>query len=174
MRISRTRKAVRSAVAVVLFFSLGLTVGGAQNAGDGSSEQQPQDVGVLLKGPEYGERLPFLQPNAIEHYSGRYAFRDREITVYYTERDILRLEEWESAVCGAVQLYRLPLPESEGQEGPEGWEVYFFRNGSYVLFFGFDGELNCTFVIRFLQRFDYFRSVRNLPSKRPPFPAVVE
>jgi hypothetical protein len=52
--------------------------------------------------------------------------------------------------------------------------VFFYEDQDYYLFFAFEDELNCTFVRRFLTRFEYFRSVQDLPSKRPPFPAVVD
>jgi hypothetical protein len=180
------RPVLCTAAFLLLFFSIG--AGSAVQAQSGADDQLPQDIAILVRGPVRNDRLPFFQPNAIENYAGYYTFRGQDIIVYHTDREIVRFEEWEPVSCNGVQLYRVGASGVQGtpdaadssstavpaEQQPEQAAVYFYQNDTYVLFFSFTGELNCDFVERFLLRFDYFRTVRELPSKRPPFPAVVE
>ncbi len=185
----RMRSVLCTAAFLLLFFSIG--AGSAVQAQSGADDQLPQDIAILVRGPVRSDRLPFFQPNAIENYAGYYSFRGEDIIVYHTNREIVRFEEWEPAACGSLQLYRVDasgdpvipaasdsdsaaVPAEQRLKQPEQAAVYFYQNGTYALFFSFPGELNCDFIERFLLRFDYFRTVRELPSKRPPFPAVVE
>ena len=181
--MKRIRRSASAGILLIVLLSLIPGVLFAQSST--AQELQSQDVAILLKGPEYGQRLPFFQPNAIEYYAGYYSFRDQEIIVYYTDRDIVRFEEWEPAACNSVGLFRINPADPVNAAGSPGLEdsatpagsgpvVYFYQNGTYVLFFSFAEGLNCSFIERFLLRFDYFRSARSIPSKRPPFPAVVE
>lgn len=166
-------------------------------AQESDTDSQSQDIAILVRGPEHNGGLPFLQPNAIENYAGYYSFRGQEITVYYTTREIVRLDNWEPVACSTIQLYQLDTgsagadaagAETSGANAVEtsGAEtaapgsadsaphVYFYQDERFSIFFSFSKELNCLFAERFLLRFDYFRSVQDLPSKRPPFPAIVE
>jgi len=165
----RLRPVLCTAAFLLLFFSMG--AGTAAQAQSSADDQIPQDIAVLVRGPVRNDRLPFFQPNAIENYAGYYTFREQDITVYYTDREIVRFEQWEPVSCGPLQLYRLEYTDPEEAAPPA---VYFYQTDTYSLFFSFPGELNCDFIERFLLRFDYFRTVRELPAKRPPFPAVVE
>jgi len=147
----------------------GLQVLQAQEIGEGNL--QAQDVALLLRGPEEGKGLPFLRTNVIDHFRGVYSYLEKDILVYYTEHRIVRFETWTPVSCGNFRLYRL----DRGQiEASAPGAVFFFRDEDFSLFFAFEAELDCTFVQRFLVRFNYFRSVRDLPSRRPPFPAVVD
>lgn len=173
----RMRPVLCTAAFLLLFFLIG--AGTAVQAQSSADDQLPQDIAILVRGPVRNDRLPFFQPNAIENYAGYYTFRGQDITVYYTERDIVRFEEWGPVSCDGVQLYRVGAADSDSaavpaEQQPEQAAAYFYQNDTYALFFSFPGELNCDFVGRFLLRFDYFRTVRDLPTKRPPFPAVVE
>lgn len=171
----RMRPVLCTAAFLLIFFSIG--AGSAVQAQSGADDQIPQDIAILVRGPVRNDRLPFFQPNAIENYAGYYTFRGEDIIVYHTDREIVRFEEWEPVSCGGVQLYRVGaagVPGTTAAADGDSPAVYFYQNGTYALFFSFTGELNCDFVERFLLRFDYFRTVRELPSKRPPFPAVVE
>jgi len=161
------------------------------------TDSQSQDIAILVRGPEHKGSLPFLQPNAIENYAGFYSFRGQEITVYYTPREIVQLDSWETISCNTIRLYQLDTGSvGENVEGTSDAEtagqgqagtnaaasgiaestphLYFYQDEDFSIFFSFSKELNCLFAERFLLRFDYFRSVQDFPSKRPPFPAIVE
>ncbi len=139
---------------------------------------QSQDVALLVNGPKPGRGLPFLRSNVIEYFKGEYRYQEQRIFLYYTEREIVRFENWQPVDCGTTRFFRLNeelIDRYEGLvEGSVPREIYFFQNEEYALFFAFDGELNCTFARRFLSRFTYFRSVEDFPSSRPAFPAVVD
>lgn len=155
----------------------------AQEQQDQQEEElSSQDVALLTAGPAAARGLPFLPPNVIAHFKGHYEYLGSQITLYYTESEIVRFSEWEAVDCTGYRLYRLSggagsaeSAESAGAaESAVARPVFFYQADEYALFIQVRPQYLCTFFPRFMSKFVYFRSVRDIPANRPPFPAVVD
>ena len=149
----------------------------AQEQQDQQEEElSSQDVALLTDGPSAARGLPFLPPNVIAHYKGHYEYLGNQITLYYTETEIVRFSEWEAVDCTGYRLYRLSgvAGSAGGTESVVARPVFFYQTDEYSLFVQVKQQYLCTFFPRFMSKFIYFRSVQNMPSNRPPFPAVVD
>ena len=138
-----------------------------------AQEDQPQsqDIAILTDGPEKARGIAYLPSNVLPHYRARYEYLDSRIEVLYTEEEIVRFSQWEGVRCEGYQLYRI----TDGSGSREAARpVFFYQAQEYSLFLQLPREYLCTFLQRFLRKFVYFRSVREMPSNRPPFPAIVD
>ncbi|MCF7948872.1 MAG: hypothetical protein K9M94_09840 [Spirochaetia bacterium] len=138
-----------------------------------AQEDQPQsqDVAILTDGPEKARGIAYLPSNVLPHYRARYEYLDSRIEVLYTEEEIVRFAQWEGVRCEGYQLYRV-AGGSGSREAAR--PVFFYQAQEYSLFLQLPREYLCTFLQRFMRKFIYFRSVRDMPSERPPFPAIVD
>ncbi len=175
---------------LVLIFMGGMVFGPGVGRLSAQEDEGPgsQDVALLNDGPELVRGLPFLPANVIPHYRGHYEYQKSDIEVFYTEREIVRFSDWQAANCGRYRLYRVsrvsrstPASQSAGADDQiEGVRpivtrpVFLYQTDEYSLFIRVEQQYLCTFFSRFMSKFIYFRSVENIPSSRPPFPAVVD
>jgi len=138
-----------------------------------AQEDQPQsqDVAILTDGPEKARGIAYLPSNVLPHFRAGYEYLDSSIEVLYTEEEIVRFARWEGVSCEGYQLYRV----DEGSGSREAARpVFFYQAEGYSLFLQVPREYLCSFLQRFMRKFVYFRSVREMPSTRPPFPAIVD
>ncbi len=189
----RARAAAIPAVLLAVLLAAASLIGparlAAQQIEQPDDERGSQDVAVLADGPSAARGLPFLPPNVIAHYRGRYEYLGSAIDVFYTEQEIVRFSEWPAVDCEGYRLYRLAggagnaggaAISADGQGDAGGPEtvvarpVFFYQNDEYALFVQMPQRYLCTFFPRFMSKFIYFRSVQNMPANRPPFPAVVD
>ncbi len=162
-------------LAAVILLAIPAFTAAQQNSPQDDQQQRDdtrsQDVAILTDGPEADRGIPFLSSNVIPHYRARYEYFDAAIKVYYTEKEIVRFSKWEEVRCGTYVLYRV-TPSNSTTEARV--PVYFYQRGEYALFVQISSEYLCTFLPRFMSKFIYFRSVQDLPTDRPPFPAIVD
>ncbi len=144
-----------------------------QLAAQNQNEPQSQDVALLVDGPKAARGIPFVPPNVIQHYKGTYEYFDSKIIVYYTEKEIVRFSSWELLSCGSYRVYRINNKKTNAPADPM-LPIYYYQSEDYSLFLQVSSDYMCTFLQRFMSKFIYFRSVQDLPTDRPPFPAVVD
>ena len=127
---------------------------------------EESDVSILLKGPLEGKGLSFLSPNAISYFYGEYLYEDSVISVYYTDETLVPSSLWEKEVCGTLQVFRIPADNST---------LLYYNENDRSAFFLFPAELedNCRFIIKFLERLNYFLRIYSEDSETP-FPAVLK
>ena len=191
----------RAAVcAFVLTLLCSMGPGAARLAAQQDEDPASQDVALLVNGPALARGMPFLPANVIPHYRGRYEYKNSIIDVFYTENEIVRFSGWQALDCGDYRLYQLRRPRPDENERPaEGNDgqaasrpldgaseqsnaagtltiqpVFFYQTDEYSLFIRLEQRYLCTFFPRFMSKFIYFGSVQNMPTSRPPFPAVVD
>ncbi len=124
-----------------------------------------EGAAVLLRGPESGRGLDFLQANAIEYQEGLYRYGDIRFTVYYTEERLPTFDEWRQLFCGDEAVYDIDDPEDS---------IFFYPSGDWNLFLRFPGGFAavCPVLTEFLKRFLFFMNTRE-DSRAVPFPAVL-
>lgn len=151
---------------VLLLTALGFPGTAAQEG-----QSRSQDVAILTDGPEKARGIAYLPSNVLAHFRARYEYLGSPIEVLYTEEEIVRFARWEGLRCEGYQLYRV----ADGSGSREAARpVFFYQAQEYSLFLQLPREYLCTFLQRFMRKFVYFRSVREMPSSRPPFPAIVD
>lgn len=141
------------ALAVLFLFSVPFSYG--------EEEQKPV---LLVSGPEYTLGIPFLPPNALPAWKGRYLFKEETILVYYSTEDIILSGGWKSFFCGSREYRTAPYDAGVVAfiESPRGWSVFlFFKNKETP---------DCTFLEPFFNRLNYFLGISEVFS----FPAVIE
>jgi len=157
-----------AAVALVLLLSV---LGFPGPAAAQTDQAQSQDVAILTDGPEKARGIAYLPSNVLPHFRARYEYLDSSIEVLYTEEEIVRFARWEGVRCEGYQLYQV----NGGSGSREAARpVFFYQTEEYSLFLQLPREQLCSFLQRFMRKFVYFRSVREMPSERPPFPAIVD
>ena len=122
---------------------------------------------VLESGPSRRYGIFVLPANAISHYEGVYTDGETELTVRYTEDEIIIPADWVTGFCGSE-------PVRFTQENGRLYYVYSAAEGWFVLFDVPEGYgKTCAFIGRYLQRLRYFKSVSKKDASAP-FPAIVE
>jgi hypothetical protein len=126
---------------------------------------QQAETAVLLRGPNPGRGLDFLQANVIEYQEGLYRYGDIRFTVYYTEKRFPAFSEWRQLFCGEETVYDIADTQDR---------VYFYPSDEWNLFLRFPADFEgiCPILTEFLQRFRFFMNTRE-ESPIIPFPAVL-
>ena len=129
-----------------------------------ATEPGPPELALLIKGPVLTSGIPFLSPNGLAAYTGKYRMGDDEITVFFTREDIVIPENWKPRECSGADVLAFPFREGSG---------YLLRsNSNWVVFVYFEGpeEYHCLFLRTFYNRLNYFQQISDVFS----FPAVLE
>ncbi|HUX13953.1 MAG TPA: hypothetical protein VMW87_13060 [Spirochaetia bacterium] len=148
---------------------------------------------VLLEGPFPGSGIPFLKPNALSYWVGRYQVADFTVSVYFTSQSIIANPAWTPHECDGKVLSKV-LPVSKPSAGqtvagavPGGSAevvartvLYFSNSSKWSLFFEFPAAMgdDCPFVSTFINRFVYFydslyQEQSYATTREIPFPAIL-
>ncbi|MBT3275896.1 MAG: hypothetical protein HN368_22295 [Spirochaetales bacterium] len=130
-------------------------------------EVVPQGTAVLETGPNPGRGILMLSSNVLEFHEGRYIDGGTVLRVQYTQEQVFIPEDWVSTRCTGELLHFI-LDDGTlhyAYISEDAWAVFFSVPISY--------ESPCSFIVIFLQRLRYFKSVSE-ESAPVPFPAVLE
>ena len=172
----------RTIIRVVLFFYLVVSISlvEAQFIVPDGNEADPA---ILVRGPAKSMGFPLIYPNAIETWTGYYRYKELEVVVSFTRKDILVPAEWESAFCAEIDGF-----------SPDNFSFYY-KNNDWSLLFQFKNsvrmplvgapsldlpavdpiavDVSCPFINKFITRLKYF--LRDADPKGPPLlPAIIE
>ncbi len=181
---SRPRRGLQVCVLFLLFVSFAAGRGWSQeDQADGISQEDFRPLALLIKGPERIKGLPFLLPNTIPSFRGTYRWYQeegggREVTAYYTDKEIVPSAGWEEISCEGYTLFRLPGENRERLSAVKDKAVadllFYPGEGKWYLFLAFSGgkEDLCLFTLPFLRRLIRFLAISRKEGV-VPLPAVL-
>ncbi len=130
----------------------------------GYSQDGEPELALLERGPVFTEGIPFLAPNVLEAYMGRYRIGEASVIVYFSREPVITPGNWEPFRCGTRDYLTFLYKEGKGYflESPKGWVVF--------IYFEIIDENHCRFTESFFNRLNYFLSISDTFS----LPAVFE
>lgn len=127
---------------------------------------QERPIALLERGPYLKDRLPIPMVNYIKNWSGQYSYQGNTIYVYYLLTPLPVPEYWEKAQCGGFEHYMIP-----GMDLPIYYTIVDEKTG-FVFIFKDAEDFWCTFILTFIERFNYFQGVIT-HEKEVPLPAIL-
>lgn len=197
--MGRSLPGLRAALALLLLLALvtgplARAVRGQESggAGAGSSSLDRDTQMILVAGPTAGRELPFLGPNVVQYWRGRYEFRSGEFLVYFTRDPVFGILDWSPRECRGWPA-RVHEIDADGPRLQPSQEIWHFAPGpaedaAWHLFVlsGIEGadatgtaagaaSLDfCSIMPPFLSRLVFFLEALPEGSRDAPLPAVVE
>ena len=207
--MGRTVPGLRAAAALLLLFALATgplarAVRGQESGGGSPGSSSPGGSSldtdtqmILAAGPTAGRELPFLGPNVVRYWRGRYEFQGREFLVYFTRDAVFGILDWSARDCRGWPA-RVHEIDADGPRQEPSQEIWHFAPGAaedaaWHLFVlsatdardgeARDGEARdgeaapldfCGIMPPFLSRLVFFLEALPQGSRDAPLPAVVE
>lgn len=127
---------------------------------------QNSPIAILEKGPYLKDRLPIPMINYIKNWSGRYNYQGETIYVYYLLDPLPVPEYWKQTQCGGFEHFEIPEIEK--------FMLYtrLDEASGFVFMFEDENDFWCTFILTFLERFQYFKGVV-VHNQEVPLPAIL-
>ncbi|MBI9104470.1 MAG: hypothetical protein JEY99_18795 [Spirochaetales bacterium] len=149
---------------IILFLLIMPFLISGQEAADGAGDEDLPSLALLIQGPLFTEGIPFLAPNGLPSWSGRYLLGDEEIVVYFSWEQLIIPEDWETFNCSRENYPGIPFRAGQVYyiTSPKGWAVF--------IYFAEAESDHCRFIDRFLNRLNYFLGISDTFS----LPAVIE